>query len=240
MKKLVVITGAGSGIGAAIAKKFSVAGYPLLLLGRRAEKMEALNLPNALYRKVDVLDMNAFASAIKDAEVKFGVPVDCLINNAGIMLLGHAETQAIEEWNTMIDINIKGVLNGMNLVLKDMVDRNNGTIINVSSIAGKKTFENHAIYCGTKFAVHSITETIRQEVSHANVRVTLIAPGVVETELMSHTTNSDIVDGYNEWKKSMGKGLYAENIAEAAFFIYSQPQEVCIREIVVAPTKQDT
>ncbi|MGL4394075.1 MAG: SDR family oxidoreductase [Brevinema sp.] len=238
MKKLVVITGASSGIGVAIAQKFSGAGYPLLLLGRRVENMEALKLPNTICKKVDVMDLEGFRNAIQEAEAKFG-PVDCLINNAGVMLLGHPETQDPLQWETMIDVNVKGVLNGMHLVLKKMVDSNTGTIINISSIAGKKTFPNHAVYCGTKFAVHAMTETIRQEVSHANVRVTLISPGVVETELMSHNNHAEIVAGYNEWKKTMGKGLHAEHIADAAYFIYSAPQEVCVREVVIAPTKQD-
>lgn len=238
MKKLIVITGASSGIGAAMAKKFSDEGYPLLLLGRRIDKIESLNLPNTLCRKVDVLDVLSFQNAIQEAEDKFG-SVDCLINNAGVMLLGHSETQELKEWDTMIDVNIKGLLNGIHLVLKNMITKNTGTIINISSIAGRKTFSYHSVYCGTKFAVHAITETMRQEVSQSNVRVTLISPGVVETELMSHTTNSEIVAGYNEWKKAMEKGLDPKNIADAAYFIYTQPQAVCIREIAIAPTKQD-
>lgn len=238
MKKLVVITGASSGIGEAIAKKLSQEGHPLLLLARRVERMEALNLPNTLCRKVDILDIVSFENAIKEAEEKFG-PVDLLINNAGVMLLGHPEKQSIQEWNTMMDVNVKGLLNGIHLILQGMVTRKHGTIINISSIAGKKTFPNHAIYCGTKFAVHAISENIRQEVAAHNVRVSIIAPGVVETELMSHTTDNEIVQGYNEWKKTMGAGLNPDDIANSVSFLYNQPQQVCIREIAIAPTAQD-
>ena len=238
MKKLIIITGASSGIGEATAKKLSAAGHPLLLLARRVERMEALKLPNTLCRKVDVLDVESFRSAIKEAEALYG-DVDCLVNNAGVMLLGHPETQDIAEWNTMIDVNVKGLLNGIHLVLKGMTTRNTGTIINISSIAGKKTFGNHAIYCGTKFAVHAISETIRQEVCASNVRVSVVAPGVVETELMEHTTDKGIVDGYLKWKEDMVEGLAAEDIANAISYIYSQPQNVCVREVALTPTKQD-
>ena len=239
MKKLVIITGASSGIGATTAKTLSEQGYPLLLLGRRIDKMEALKLPNTLCRKVDILDVTSFQSAIQEAEAKFG-PVDCLVNNAGVMLLGKPEKQSLTEWNQMIDVNIKGLLNGIHLVLEGMVQRNCGTIINISSIAGRKTFPDHSIYCGTKFAVHAISENIRQEVASSNVRVSIVAPGVTETELMDHTTNTAIVDGYNEWKKTMGAGLDSQDVANAISYIYNQPQRVCIREVVLAPTKQDS
>jgi len=237
MKKLVVITGASSGIGKEIAKKLSTAGHPVLLLSRRIDLMEKLELPNSLCKAVDVTDLQAMRDAIKEAEESFG-KVDCLINCAGIMLLGHPELQDYSEWDRMIDVNIKGILTGTNIVLKDMVERNEGTIINISSIAGRKTFDNHAVYCGTKFAVHAISENIRKEVSQSNVRVITIAPGVVETPLLSHTTDENIKDGYNQWKKSIESGLDPEQIANCVEFAYSMPQEVCIREIVIAKTKQ--
>ncbi|MGL5956935.1 MAG: SDR family oxidoreductase [Brevinema sp.] len=239
MKKLIVITGASSGIGAATAKKLSNEGYPLLLLARRVDQMETLNLPNTLCRKVDILDIDTFQSAIQEAEAKFGA-VDCLINNAGVMLLGTPSEQSLQEWNTMIDVNVKGLLNGIHLVLKGMIERNHGTIINISSIAGRKTFPNHAVYCGTKFAVHAISENIRQEVSSHNIRVSIVAPGVTETELMNHTTDMTITKNYHEWKKTMGSGLDAQDIANTISFIYNQPQRVCIREIDIAPTKQES
>ncbi|CAI2341558.1 Whole genome shotgun sequence [Vibrio parahaemolyticus] len=237
MKKLVVITGASSGIGEAIARRFSEEGHPLLLVARRVERLEALNLPNTLCEKVDVTDQASLITAIEKAEAQFG-PADVLVNNAGVMLLGQIDTQDAAEWKRMFDVNVLGLLNGMHSVLASMKARNSGTIINISSIAGKKTFPDHAAYCGTKFAVHAISENVREEVAASNVRVTTIAPGAVETELLSHTTSQDIKDGYDAWKMDMGGVLAADDVARAVMFAYQQPQNVCIREIALAPTKQ--
>lgn len=236
-KSLVVITGASSGIGAAMAKSFSAAGHPLLLLARRVEAMQALELPNSLSISVDVTDGAAIKTAITQAESQFG-PVGCLINNAGIMLLGQIDVQDPKEWSRMLNINVMGVLNGIHAVLAGMKARKTGTIINVSSVAGRKTFPNHAAYCATKFAVHALTENIREEVAMDDVRLITIAPGAVETELLSHTTSDDIKAGYHDWKEEMGGVIAPENVAAAALFAWQQPQNVCVREIVLAPTRQ--
>ncbi|EKO3391779.1 SDR family oxidoreductase [Vibrio fluvialis] len=237
MKKLVVITGASSGIGEAIARRLSAEGHPLLLLARRVERLEALNLPSTLCARVDVTEQASFEAAIANAEAEFG-PADALINNAGVMLLGQIDTQDASEWKRMFDVNVLGLLNGMQAVLAPMKARNTGTIINISSIAGKKTFPDHAAYCGTKFAVHAISENVREEVAASNVRVTTIAPGAVETELVSHITSDAIKSGYDAWKQEMGGVLDADDVARAVVFAYQQPQNVCIREIALAPTKQ--
>ncbi|MBY7766604.1 SDR family oxidoreductase [Vibrio fluvialis] len=237
MKKLVVITGASSGIGEAIARRLSAEGHPLLLLARRVERLEALNLPNTLCARVDVTEQASFEAAIANAEAEFG-PADALINNAGVMLLGQIDMQDASEWKRMFDVNVLGLLNGMQAVLAPMKARNTGTIINISSIAGKKTFPDHAAYCGTKFAVHAISENVREEVAASNVRVTTIAPGAVETELVSHITSDAIKTGYDAWKQEMGGVLDADDVARAVVFAYQQPQNVCIREIALAPTKQ--
>ncbi len=236
-KSLIVITGASSGIGEATARKLSAEGHPLLLLARRVDRLEALQLPNTLCRQVDVTDAEVFSAAIKEAEAQFG-PVDCLINNAGVMLLGLAHEQDPVEWKTMFDVNVMGLLNGIHVVLADMKARQHGTVINISSVAGRKTFPNHAAYCGTKFAVHAITENIREEVADDNVRFITIAPGAVETELLSHTTSDDIKAGYEEWKDGMGGVIAPDDIANAIRFAYQQPQNLCIREIVLAATRQ--
>lgn len=238
MKELIVITGASSGIGEATAKRFSEAGHPLLLIARRVEKLEALKLPNTICAKVDVTDFEALKSAIKDAEEKYG-KTGCLVNNAGAMLLGSIDTQDISEWQRMYDLNVMAVLNGMQAVLSDMKERRDGTIINISSIAGKKTFPAHAAYCGTKFAVHGISENVREEVAAFDVRVVTIAPGAVETELLSHTTSEEIIAGYEDWKKDMGGVIVADDIARSIEFVYSQPQNVNIRELVIAATRQE-
>jgi len=234
---LIVITGASSGIGAATARLLSSRGYPLLLLARRLEAMEALGLPNTMCRAVDMRDRDAVAAAVREAEAQFG-PVDAIVNNAGVMLLGEMLKQDPAEWDAMIDVNLKGVLAGIHAVLPGMVERGRGTIINMSSIAGRKTFPNHAAYCGTKFAVHAISENLREEVSQSGVRVVVIAPGAVETELLGHTTDEAIKSGYEDWKTSMGGVIAPEDIAEAVRFAYEQPQKLCIREIVLAATRQ--
>ncbi len=236
-KKLVVITGASSGIGAATAKLFSEQGHPLLLIARRIEMLENLGLPNTFCRKVDVTILDDLKNAISEAEEEFG-PVDCIINNAGVMLLGDIASQNPEEWKKMFDVNIIGLLNGMQAVLPKMKENKSGTIINTSSIAGRKTFPNHAAYCGTKFGVHAITENAREEAANFNVRMVTIAPGAVETELLSHTTSNEIKDGYEAWKDDMGGVLHANDIANAMWYAYKQPQGVNIREIVIAATKQ--
>lgn len=238
MKELIVITGASSGIGKSTAKVFSKLGHPLLLIARRVDKLKELNLPDTIYAKVDVTNFDNLKATIQNAEQKYG-KTGCLINNAGAMLLGSIDTQKISEWQRMYDLNVMAVLNGMQAVLKDMKSRRNGTIINISSIAGKKTFPAHAAYCGTKFAIHGISENVREEVAPFDVRVITIAPGAVETELLSHTTDEEIIAGYEEWKKSMNGVIVPEDIARSIQFVYSQPQNVNIRELVIAATRQE-
>ncbi|MBK5342576.1 SDR family oxidoreductase [Pseudomonas sp. TH49] len=237
-KPLIIITGASSGIGAAAARRFSAAGHPLLLLARRIERLDALELPNSLSRQVDITDRTALLAAVAEAEAKFG-PADALINNAGVMLLGAMSEQDPAQWEQMLDVNVKGLLNGVHAVVAGMVERKHGTIINVSSVAGRKTFPNHVAYVGTKFAVHGLSENLREELAPHNVRVTTIAPGAVETELLSHTTDEAIKTGYQAWKQEMGGTvLSAEDVATAIAYAYEQPQGVCIREIVLAATRQ--
>lgn len=237
-KPLIIITGASSGIGEATARRLSAAGHPLLLLARRVERLEALELPNTLSRQVDITDRETLLKAVAEAEAKFG-PADALINNAGVMLLGEMSKQDPAQWDQMLDVNVKGLLNGVHAVVAGMVERKHGTIINVSSVAGRKTFPNHVAYVGTKFAVHGLSENLREELAPHNVRVTTIAPGAVETELLSHTTDESIKTGYQAWKQEMGGTvLSAEDVATAIAYAYEQPQNVCIREIVLAATRQ--
>ncbi|MCA2009394.1 SDR family oxidoreductase [Tritonibacter mobilis] len=236
-KPLAVITGASSGIGAAIARSLSNEGHPLLLLARRADRLEALGLPDAMCRAVDVTDTSAVIAAIDEAEAAYG-PVDLLVNNAGVMLLGALDAQDTSEWQQMFNVNVLALLGATQAVLSRMKARNLGTIMNVSSIAGKKTFPNHAAYTGSKFAVTGITENLREEVADSGVRVMAIYPGAVETELLSHTSDEKIVEDYESWKNSMGGVLVADDVARAAIFMYVQPQGVNIRDITIAATRQ--
>lgn len=239
MKKLVVITGASSGFGMELAKKFAQDGYPLLLLARRVEKMEEINLPNTICKKVDVTDFESFEKAVREAEEVYG-KTDLIVNNAGVMLLGSIDKQDPQEWKTMLDVNVLGVMNGMKVVMDDMKQRKTGTIINVSSIAGLQPFGNHAAYCASKYGVTGLTAVARQEMSPHNVRVVSINPGAVTTELLGHTTDQSIIDGYNEWKESVGAvNIKAEDVATTIKFAYELPQGVLLREIVITDTKQD-
>lgn len=238
---LIVITGASSGFGAEIAKIFNSEGYPMLLLGRRIEKIKSLPLDfqNVLVNSVDVTNKKEFEQAIQKAEEVYG-PTDLLVNNAGIMLLGNILTQNPEEWSKMMNTNVLGILNGMQIVLPQMVERQRGTIINMSSLAGKKTFVNHAAYVASKFGVHGLSETIREEVSNKNVRISLVAPGAAETELLTHITDNQALDDYNLWKQSMGgTTMSPQAVAQSVKFIYDMPQEVNIRELDIAATNQD-
>ncbi|WP_203362941.1 SDR family oxidoreductase [Bacillus sp. REN10] len=233
----IAITGASSGIGEATAKKFMENGHKVLVIARRAHLLEQFTGDNVMKASVDVTDREALNKVLMEAEDKFG-PVEAIVNNAGRMLLGDIATQNPNEWKEMYDVNVLGLLNGMQAVLPSMIKRQTGTIINVSSIAGKKTFPDHAAYVGTKFAVHSMSENVREEVSKHNVRVITIAPGVVETELLSHTSDEQIKESYTEWKESIHGGLNPNTVAETIYFVFNQPQSVNIREIVLAPTKQ--
>lgn len=241
MKKLVVITGASSGFGQEIAKIFNADGFPLLLLGRRLEKLTALaeTFDHAMVAEVDVTNQKQFAAAIHKAEAQYG-PTDLLVNNAGVMLLGNVQNQDPQEWQTMLDTNVMGVLNGTQIVLDGMRERQHGTILNMSSLAGKKTFVNHAAYVASKFGVHGLSETLREENAAQNVRIMLVAPGAAETELLTHVTSDTALKDYEAWKATMGGiTLDPKHVAETVKFMYDMPQEVNIREVDIAATKQD-
>ena len=140
----------------------------------------------------------------------------------------------------MLDTNVMGVLNGTQIVLPAMIEHQHGTIINMSSLAGRKTFVNHAAYVASKFGVHGLSETIREEVSGQNVRISMIAPGAAETELLTHVTDQGALTDYQAWKDSMG-GITLDpvHVAESVKFIYDMPQAVNIRELDIAATRQD-
>ncbi len=237
VKPLVAITGASSGIGEATARRFSEAGHPLLLMARRVERMETLGLPNAMCEGVDVTDPEALRVAIVRGEAECG-PVDCLVNNAGTMMLGQIDTQDRAEWERMYAVNVLALLGGMQAVLGSMRKRQSGTIINMSSTSGRTTFPDHAAYTGTKFAVSGISENVREEVASDGVRVISICPGATHSEIMSHTASDAIRESYEDWKSELGGVLDADDVARAVLFAYQQPPNVCVREIVIAPTRQ--
>jgi NADP-dependent 3-hydroxy acid dehydrogenase YdfG len=236
---LVAITGASSGIGAAAARVFSAAGHPLLLTARRVERLEALELPDTLCRQHDVLDAEGYRSLVADAEAAYG-PVDLLINNAGFMHLEQFANQSPDNWRQQFDVNCVGLLNTASAVFPSMLERGTGTIINVGSTAGRNVYPDHTVYCGTKHAVHALTEGLRREGAAAGVRVVMISPGMVDTELLSSTESDTIKEGYLAYRDEIGGAITPTDIADAMAYAYQQPQNICLWEMVVAPTRQLT
>ncbi len=236
-KPLVAITGASSGIGEATARAFSAAGYPVLLMARRLDRLESMELPNSLCRKVDVRDREAIAAAVKEAEEVFG-PTDMMFANAGIARLADIGHQPPEEWDEMIDINTKGVMNTVHAVMRGMMERRCGTLVMMSSIAGRKVYPDHTVYCGTKFFVHAVSESLREYLSDFDVRVIVISPGVIETEVLSAVRDQKTLKAYKENKAKMGGGIEADILADLILDAYQLPQKALVQEICLTPTRQ--
>ncbi|WP_308166124.1 MULTISPECIES: SDR family oxidoreductase [Actinomadura] len=236
-KPLVVITGAGSGIGAATARAFSREGHPLLLLGRRLDRLEALGLPRALCRAADVVDGAAVAAAVKEAEAAYG-PVDALVNSAAVLQPGVAAAQSREHWERMVDVNVKGVLGCVQAVLPGMIERGGGTVVTIGSIAAYKTAGVEAVYSATKSAAHILSEGIRQQAAPHGTRVVTVAPGYVATGMGDLIADDVLRAEHAGSQEAAGGGLAAEDVAETVLFVYRQPQNVCVREVVLASTAQ--
>ena len=237
-KPLTVITGASSGIGEATAKAFSNAGYPTLLIARRLEIMESFNLKNSICKRVEVRDRDALVAAVKEAEETYG-PTDMIFNNAGVARLADISTQDPKEWDEMIDVNTKGVMNGMYAVMASMKARQSGTIINMSSIAGRKVYGDHTVYCGTKYFVHAVSESIRGYLSPHNVRVIVMSPGNIEAEVLNGITDPNTLEAYKKNIERIGGRISPDYVAKMILFAYEMPQNIIMQEVVVTPTKQD-
>ncbi len=236
-KPLVAITGASSGIGEAVARAFSQAGHPVLLMARRLDRMEALNLPRAVLRRVDVRDRAAIAAAVADAEALHG-PVDMMFANAGIARLGDIATQPPEDWDEMIDINTKGMLNTVHSVMNAMIARKHGTLVMMSSIAGRKVYPDHTVYCGTKYFVHAISESLRGYLAPHGVRVIVLSPGIIDTEVLDGVRDPDTLANYRRNKDAIGGGISADIVAALTLNAYNLPQRAIVQEIVITPTAQ--
>jgi len=236
-KPLVAITGASSGIGEATARAFSAAGHPVLLMARRLDRLEALGLPRSIVRQVDVRDRAAIAAAVRDAEAEYG-PTDMMFANAGIARLADVSRQDPAEWDEMIDINTKGVMNTVHAVLSGMIARKRGTLVMMSSIAGRKVYPDHTVYCGTKFFVHAVSESLREYLSVHDVRVIVVSPGVIETEVLNAVTDPETLANYKANKIKIGGGIGAEHCAQLILDAYRLPQNALVQEIVLTPTRQ--
>lgn len=236
-KPLVAITGASSGIGEAAARAYSNAGYPVLLMARRLERMEALDLPNSVSRKVDVRDREQIAGAVREAEARYG-PVDMMFCNAGIARLANIGTQDPAEWDEMIDINTKGVMNTVHSVMSGMMERRSGTLFMMSSIAGRKVYPDHTVYCGTKYFVHAVSESIREYLSDYGVRVVVLSPGIIETEVLNGVTDPVTLENYKANKAAIDGGIGPEHVADLMLATYQLPQRALVQEICITPTRQ--
>lgn len=230
--KVVLITGASSGIGVGIARELAASGAKLLLGARRVDRLEALAKElDCDFRKLDVTDRQDFAAFANAAREKWG-RVDVLINNAGVMPLSYMASTKVDEWERMVDVNIKGVLFGIASVLPEMTTRKSGHIINIASVGALSVVPTAAVYCATKYAVRAISDGLRQEQTH--VRVTCIHPGVVESELASTITDPVAAEGMKTYRAI---ALQPDAIGRAVRFAIEQPDDVDVNEIVVRPTR---
>jgi len=222
-KPLVIITGASSGIGASMARIFSLAGYPLGLFARNKEAIEKLNLSNVLCFSVDVTDIDTLNKAVLAAENKFGA-VDCFINNAGFAKGGEFTEVTHDEHTNMVDVNLQGVINGIQVILPTMRKRKKGTIINISSVADRHARPNIATYAATKAAVKSLSESLRVANAKYGIRICNLAPAKIMTPMLANAQLEE------------GEMIPAEDLAKAALWMYQQPQSICVRDLVFAPT----
>lgn len=234
--KVIVITGASSGIGEASARLLAEHGAKVVLGARRTDKLEQITADirhhggQATYMAVDVADLDAVKKLMSFAQQTFG-RVDVIFNNAGIMPLSPMSELKVEEWNRMIDINIRGVLNGIAAGLPIMQAQGKGHFINTASIGAHVVVPTAAVYCATKYAVWAISEGLRQE--SKDIRVTTLCPGVVETELGHDITDEATKGQLKEWRKA---SLTPDAIAQAVLYAVSQPDSVDVNELIVRPT----
>ena len=241
--KVTIITGASSGIGYATALTLSKAGAKVAIGARRVDKLEALakkitdNGGEVFYQKLDVTQKSECDDFAKAVLEKWN-SIDILVNNAGLMPLSFFKSLKVDEWDKMIDVNIKGVLYSTGAVITHMKEKKSGHIVNLSSVAGRVVFASGSVYCATKFAIAAFSEGLRKEFStRANIRVTSIEPGVVDTEL-NDTITDESLKGFVENTKKM-EALHAEDIANAILYAVNSPPYVNVNEILIRPTTQE-
>jgi NADP-dependent 3-hydroxy acid dehydrogenase YdfG len=239
--KVIVITGASSGLGEAAARHLSAQGASLALGARRAGRIEALAAEltagggKALAVTTDVTHSDQVKRLVDTAVERYG-HVDVMINNAGLMPHSPLERLKLDDWNRMIDVNVKGVLYGIAAALPHMIQRKSGHIVNVASVAGHVVRPGGAVYSATKTAVRVISEGLRQEVKPHNIRTTVISPGAVASELPDSITEQDIAADVHKFYEDLA--IPADSFARAVIFAISQPEDVDVNEILYRPTRQ--
>ena len=235
--KVILITGASSGIGEACARLLAEKGARLLLGARRTERLEQLVSEireaggNADYRRLDVTSQADTQAFVDAALAQYG-RVDVLINNAGIMPLSRLDVLKVDEWNRMIDVNIRGVLHGIAAALPVMQRQRRGQFVNIASIGAYSVVPTGAVYCATKYAVRAISEGLRQEVG-GDIRVTLVSPGVVESELAESISDESSREAMKAFRKV---AITPDAIARAIAYAVEQPADVDVSELIVRPT----
>lgn len=241
-KKIVMVTGATSGIGEACAKKFANGGYNVIITGRRHDKLEALKTrleaqgARVLALTFDVREREAARKAVESIDGEWA-DIDVLVNNAGLALGLDKEYEGdFNDWDTMIDTNVKGLLNMTRFIVPGMVKRNRGHVINIGSVAGDAAYANGNVYCATKAAVKAITDGLRIDVAESAVRVTNIKPGLVQTNFSNVRFHGDDAKAENVYKGI--KPLTGDDIADVAFYAASAPAHVQIAEVLVLATHQ--
>jgi NADP-dependent 3-hydroxy acid dehydrogenase YdfG len=242
--KVAIITGASSGIGEATASLLASKGVKVIVVARRKDRLDALveqiekDGGHAKAFEADVTDKDACQKVVDAVLEKHG-HIDILINNAGVMLLGPTSGAPLEEWERMIDINLKGLLYMSYAALPSMREAKAGHVVNVSSVAGRTATAGSAVYNATKWGVNAFTEALRQEIvqEKSNIRTTIIEPGAVATELVSHNRD-EVKDTIEKRIGSIEKRLESEDIAESILYAVSQPPHVSVNEILIRPTTQ--
>jgi NADP-dependent 3-hydroxy acid dehydrogenase YdfG len=240
--KVVVITGASSGLGEATARALAKEGAAVVLGARRIDRLDALvkeiagDGGKALALATDVTDRKQVQALVHEAVQKFG-RIDVMLNNAGLMPNAPLERLKVDEWDRMIDVNLKGVLYGIAAALPHMKQQKSGHIINVSSVAGHRVRPGNAVYAATKHAVRALSEGVRLETKAWNIRTTVISPGAIATELVSHISEPDVLEATRKFVGPIA--LPADSFARAVLYAISQPDDVDINEILFRPTRQE-
>ncbi len=243
--RVAAVTGASSGIGEATALALAGAGAAVAVGARRADRLEGLVEKiqaaggTAIALPCDVTEEDQAVAFVNDTHAQLG-RLDILVNNAGLMLLGPVEGADLEEWRRMIAVNCLGLLYTTHAALPLMREGGGGHVVYVSSVAGRRASAFSAVYNLTKWGVNGFSEALRQEALHSNIRVTVVEPGWVETELLSQNTNPLVHQGAEKLKESIGEVLSADDIAGAILYAVVQPDHVSVSEVLVRPTKQPT
>jgi NADP-dependent 3-hydroxy acid dehydrogenase YdfG len=241
--RVAAVTGASSGIGEATALALAGAGAAVALGARRegrlkslAERIEA-DGGRAVALRADIGEESSARAFIEGAHSELG-GLDILVNNAGLMLLGPVDGASVDDWRRMVDVNVLGLLYCTHAALPLMREAGGGHVVNVSSVAGRTARAGSAVYNLTKWGVGGFSEGLRQEVLHSNIRVTLIEPGFVETELQGHNELPAVQEALAKAREQIGQPLQAEDIANGILYAVTQPPHVGVNEILIRPTKQ--